>query len=139
MAVAPSEQRKGIGKLLFRSALAILQEKVGEPAGLLLEVQNEKHARDEKDRAIRRGRLLFYKKLGAKMVTEHYLLPPQSGSDPEETYLLMMPHAIEHIPGDSLLKLIKAVYLRVYGYEADDLLLAMARKLPARCQLSDIP
>jgi len=139
MAVDPSLRQKGIGKLIFEHALDALQKQIENPIGMLLEVQNERCAQDEIDASIRKSRLRFYQKLGAKKITDHYLLPPQAGSEPEETYLLIVLYKkIDSISRDTLVQYIRAIHLEVYDYQSSDLLVRIAKNLPDKCILSDI-
>ena len=139
MAVHPTFQRRGIGKILYGHTLNLFEKKIQDPVGLLLEIQNEKLARDAKDRIIRVDRLAFYKKLGAKILTDHYLLPPQYGTEPEETYLMMVP-CIKEISFSRalILRYVKAIHSKVYHYYSDDLIRRIAERIPESSVLKDI-
>jgi GNAT superfamily N-acetyltransferase len=138
MAVIPSEQRKGIGQAIFRYTFEVFQRSVSDPLGLFLEIQSEKHASDPRDIAIRKDRIRFYKKLGAKIVIDNYLLPPQFGLEPEVTYLMIVPcKKIEYISRDFLIQVIKAIHLNVYRYDRNDLLEQMRKTLPERLLISE--
>lgn len=141
MAVLPSKQNKGIGKMIFQHTMGAFQREVIEPVGLLLEVQNEKYAQNDRDKEIRRGRLNFYRQLGAKIITDHYLLPPQSGIEPEETYLLLVPcsnKTLDFNTKENILQYTKVIHQQVYQYYSDDLWREMASKLPDKSIVTDI-
>lgn len=116
MAVILSERQKGIGQAIFRYTFEVFQRSVFDPLGLFLETQSKKHASDLRDIAIRKDRIMFYKKLAARIVIDNYLLPPQFGLEPEVTYHMIVPcKKIEYnISRDILLQVIKAMHLPSY-------------------------
>lgn len=139
MVVHPSLQRRGIGKILFGHTLNLFERKIKEPIGLLLEIQNETLAHDAKDRIIRIDRLAFYKKLGAKVITDRYLLPPQFGSEPEQTYLMIVPFIKDvSFSRELILRYVKEIHSRVYHYHSDELIRRIGESIPANIILKDI-
>jgi hypothetical protein len=69
--------------------------------------------------------------LGAKIVDGvDYLHPPlQSGSDPEDMYLVMRPlKEIDYLSKESVVKYIDAIYTTIYQYQGHDLLAEIACK-----------
>ncbi len=139
MAVTLGHQGRGIGSKLFRYTLERFRAEVTNPTGLLLEVQKE-DVNDSAERRKRIDRIRFYARLGAKiLVGVNYRLPPQHGSDPEETYLMIVPlKNLRSLSKNSILEFVKAVYSRVYRYQSDDLLDMVARDLPRTIRISDV-
>ena len=136
LAVAPFKQGLGLGTLLFNHALRQAARQIPHFLGLVMEVQREDLALEPKEQRIREARLRFYRRLGAKVITRSYFLPPQSGTKPEEMYLLILPavHPIL-LDKDQMLNIIWALHFRVYGYVRKDLLELTAKGLPGRLEL----
>ncbi len=139
MAVARDYQGIGIGSMLLDYVLGDYRRYDPLSSGLLLEVQTESVA-DPKERSIRESRIKFYQKRGAKILSGvHYLLPPQQGSIPEETYLMMVPmRKINALSKEAVCQYIRAVYMKVYHYNRNDLLDVTASKMPASIELSNV-
>ena len=123
MAVAKGQQRKGIGRSLLLYLLEFFRQRIDVPVGMLLEIQKE-DVEDIAERKDRSDRIRFYNSLGAKnMSGVRYLVPPQAGSEPEETYLMIIPtRRINSIPRESVLRNVQSIYSRVYQYTKGDLL-----------------
>jgi GNAT superfamily N-acetyltransferase len=139
MAVLPEYQRRGIGSKLFSYVLGEFSCENPKWLGLLLEVQVESVA-DSKERTERESRIKFYLRLGAKILLGvHYLIPPQHGTSPEETYLMIVPHKrIQSLSKDTVCRYIRAIYARVYDYSGNALLQMIAEKMPVEIELSNI-
>jgi GNAT superfamily N-acetyltransferase len=136
LAISPSRQGAGLGTLLFRHALGEVERRIPGAIGMLLEVQRDDLAADPGERKLREARLRFYRRLGAKLITESYFLPPQSGDAPEEMYLMILPIA-PHLALDkgTVLELVWALHSRVNCYGKRDLLERTARGLPERLEI----
>jgi GNAT superfamily N-acetyltransferase len=139
MAVLPEYQGKGIGSKLFSYVLGEFSRENPKWLGLLLEVQVESVA-DSKERTKRESRIKFYLRLGAKILLGvHYLIPPQHGTSPEETYLMIVPQKrIQSLSRDTVCRYIRAIYTRVYDYSGNTLLKETAEKMPVKIELSNI-
>jgi GNAT superfamily N-acetyltransferase len=136
LAVAPFRRGMGLGTLLFKHALGQVALHIPGALGMLLEVQREDLAADSEERSLREARLRFYYKLGAKVITRSYFLPPQSGDVPEEMCLLILPTVSPLIlDKDCMLKLVWALHSRVYCYGKRDLLRMTAKGLPEQMEL----
>jgi GNAT superfamily N-acetyltransferase len=135
LAVEPSRRGGGLGTTLFRHALAEASRHVPALRGMLLEIQREDLAGGPEERTLREARLRFYRRLGARLITRSYFLPPQSGTAPEEMYLMILPTAHQTLDRGALLELVWALHSRVYGYHRRDLLELTARRLPERVDI----
>lgn len=135
MAIIPEYRRKGLGTELFRRTLNRFKRICPHSIGLFLEVQNEDFD-DLVERRIRKNRIGFYRRFGAKKVGNlDYLLPPQHGTRPEEMHLMIVPtKKVKSLSREYLLGLIKTIYAKVYGYRKDDLL-----KKFSRTKMSNLP
>ena len=139
MAVVPQFQNQGLGTMIFRHTLAELQSQIKNLTGLLLEIQKE-DAIDSIESIKRKNRIRFYAKLGVKVLADvHYLIPPQHGDEPEETYLMMVPlKKIESLSHDSVIRYIDAIYKQVYQYTNNDLLAKINQFLPNVIRISNM-
>jgi len=139
MAVAPENQSKGIGSIIFWHNIQELESKIANPVGLILEVQREDGFGSTE--AIRRKRRLrFYTKLGARLLEGvNYLIPPQYGSEPEKTYLMILPlKRVNSFTKETVVKYINAIYNGVYGYYENDLIDKISYSLPSRIKICDL-
>ena len=139
MAVAPENQSKGIGSIIFWHNIQELESKIANPVGLILEVQREDGFGSTE--AIRRKRRLrFYTKLGARLLEGvNYLIPPQYGSEPEKTYLMILPlKRVNSFTKETVVKYINAIYNCVYGYYENDLIDKISYSLPSRIKICDL-
>ncbi len=139
MAIKPQYQRQGIGTKLFQYTFDVFEQETDNPTGLLLEIQKE-GADNIFESQIRRDRIRFYAKLGAKnLAGVTYLLPPQYGTEPEEMYLMIVPFGnIEALPKTLVLRYIKAIYTKLYEYKNKDLLNTISKTMPKTIQLIPI-
>jgi len=139
MAVAPENQSKGIGSIIFWHNIQELESKIANPVGLILEVQREDGFGSTE--AIRRKRRLrFYTKLGARLLEGvNYLIPPQYGSEPEKTYLMiLLLKRVNSFTKETVVKYINAIYNGVYGYYENDLIDKISYSLPSRIKICDL-
>lgn len=133
MAVAIDYQRKKIGTRLFEFTVAKARSKISDSIGMLIEIQRE-DGTDPEERQTRTDRIRFYSRLGAKVLQGvHYLLPPQHGTEPEDTYLMIVPFMkIHSITKNTLLQYIKNIYTTIYQYTNNDLISYTEKTLPHR-------
>ena len=139
MAVAPEYQGKGIGSIIFWHNIHELESKISRPIGLFLEVQREDGV-DAIEAIRRKRRLGFYTKLGVRLLEGvNYLIPPQHGSEPEKTYLMILPlKKVSFFTKEKVVKYIKAIYDSVYGYFENDLIDKISYSLPSRIKICDL-
>lgn len=140
MAVSPNHRKRGIGMELFKFTLERFSSVVYSGIGLLLEVQRE-DAPDPLESKIRKNRIRFYTKAGAKVLDGvNYILPPiHHGTNAEEMYLMIRPlKQIHYLAKESVVQYIHTIYSTIYQYESNDLLDSTSNKLPARIMLRDM-
>ena len=135
LAIAPSRQGVGLGTLLFSHALGEAVRHIPDALGMLLEIQREDLAADPGERKLREARLRFYRRLGARLITRSYFMPPQSGTEPEEVYLMILPTAHCTFDRGTMRELVWALHSRVYGYGRKDLLERTEKELPERLEV----
>ena len=89
---------------------------------------------------IRKRRLGFYTKLGVRLLEGvNYLIPPQHGSEPEKTYLMILPlKKVSFFTKEKVVKYINAIYKNVYGYHENDLIDKISYSLSSRIKISDL-
>ena len=134
--VSPKCRGIGIGSQLFSLTLEHLHESIGPQADMFIEVDSEKNELPLHENAARKMRLKFYRKLGAKMITDRYLIPHFDGSEPEEMYLMIKPVSERHFfEREQLIEYVGAIHKRVYRY-GTDLADKMTLALPKTIQLS---
>jgi GNAT superfamily N-acetyltransferase len=139
MTVAPNLQRRGIGKDLFRFTLQWCSSQIVNIIGLLMEIQKE-NVPDLRENRIRKNRISFYARLGAKVLDGvNYLLPSQDNSEPEEMYLMIAPLTeIKYLPKSSVIQYVRSLYSTIYQYKDNDLLNITFNNLPKIIMLRDI-
>jgi len=139
MAVSPNYQRRGIGRDLFRYTLQWCTSQVYNLIGVLIEIQKE-NVPDSHEIFIRKNRINFYARLGAKVLDGvKYLLPSQDNGEPEEMYLMLAPLAELHsMPKCSVIKYVSMIYSTIYQYRDNDLLNNTFSNLPPIIMLRDI-
>lgn len=139
IAVSTKYQRKGIGKALFQFTCKKCSSYTSDVIGLLIEVQKENVA-DLNENYIRKNRIKFYTRLGAKVLDGvNYLLRPQNGGNLEEMYLMMRSlTATNSLSKVSVFQYISALYSTLYQYENNDLLTMIFSNLPTTGHLRDL-
>lgn len=106
--------------------------------GLTFEVQRGSSNSSEPDKnGIRQRRILFYTRFGAKIFEGlHYLLPNAHGGEPEDMYLMLVPNLdIPYITKNSVIRIIKRIYLAIYHCYESDLIDLTIVGLPSRIRL----
>lgn len=140
MAVNPNHRRRGIGMELFKFTLERFSSVVYSGIGLLMEIQRE-DVPDPLKSKIRRNRIRFYTKAGAKVVDGvNYILPPiHHGTNTEEMYLMIRPlKEIHYLAKESVVQYIHTIYTTIYQYEGNDLPDSTSNKLPTRIMLRNM-
>ena len=132
MAVLPTFQRRGVGGKLFEFTNNELNHLLLDNIGMLLEVPKE-NVFDPDELLIRKRRLLFYFRLGVKVLKGvNYLLPIQvDGDAAEEMYLMIkLSKNITSISKKIVADFINSVYTDVYDYRKTDLLCRTITSMP---------
>jgi GNAT superfamily N-acetyltransferase len=140
MAIISTYRGRGIGKELFKFTFDKFCSLINNGIGLLMEIQIEE-VNDPEENAIRKNRIRFYTRLGAKLLEGvNYLLPQfQNGIMPENMYLMIRP--IEDIPylsKVSVVGYICAIYSSMYQNHCNNLLAKVSQNLPSRIMLRTI-
>ena len=125
MAVASQYRNAGLGTELFRRSLEIARQAwQSQPSSLLLEVDSDRE--DSPDRAVRRLRLQFYRRLGCLAIAGlHYILPLPGVGPPPEMELLVYrqptrPDMRSQVPKSEVARWLKTIYQKIYRCSPDD-------------------
>jgi hypothetical protein len=109
--------------------------------GVLMEIQRE-DAPDPLESKIRKNRIRFYTKAGAKVLDGvNYILPPiHHGINAEDMYLMIRPlkhtqqqQQIQYLAKESVVQYIHTIYSTIYQYESNDLLDSIMCCKPCFC------
>jgi len=121
MVINDSFQRKGIGSKLLQYCIESMQSK--NFLGLLLEIQLE-DVNDLDEQKIRKDRIHFYKKFGAKTFENvEYYIPPQSGNIAEKLHLMIIPfNEIGDFSKKSVEDIVRKMHLEIYDSKRMDLI-----------------
>jgi len=121
MVINDSFQRKGIGSKLLQYCIDSMQSK--NFLGLLLEIQLE-DVNDSDEKKIRKDRIRFYKKFGAKTFENvEYYIPPQSGNIAEKLHLMIIPfNEIGDFSKKSVEDIVRKMHLEIYDSKRMDLI-----------------
>ena len=121
MVINDSFQRKGIGSKLLQYCIDSMQSK--NFLGLLLEIQLE-NVNDLDEQKIRKDRIHFYKKFGAKTFENvEYYIPPQSGNIAEKLHLMIIPfNEIGDFSKKSVEDIVRKMHLEIYDSKRMDLI-----------------
>lgn len=137
MAIIPNYRRRGIGEDLFKFTFEKFGSLVSNGIGLLMEIQRQ-NVLDSEESLVRKNRIRFYTRLGAKVLEGvNYLLPPvRNGIEAEEMYLMIRPLGeVHYLSRASVVKYIRAIYSTIYQYHTNTLLERTLQKLPTRITL----
>ena len=120
MAVDAGHRNSGFGQRLFQR---VVQESVsirGEPLPLLVEVDSDREA--STDRAMRKRRLQFYRRLGCLRVEGRPYTPPSPGEGPlpEMDLLVHLPAGFPGLRKAQLRHWLGIIYECVYDCRRDD-------------------
>ena len=121
MVINGSFQRKGIGSKLLQYCIEVMKSK--NFLGLLLEIQLE-DVNDLDEQKIRKDRIHFYKKFGAKTFENvEYYIPPQSGNIAEKLHLMIIPfNEIGDFSKKSVEDIVRKMHLEIYHSKRSDLI-----------------
>ena len=122
MVINDSFQRKGIGTKLLQHCIEAMKSKKSF-LGLLLEIQLD-DVDDADDQKIRKDRIRFYKKFGAKTFENvEYFIPPQSGDIAEKLHLMIIPfNGLDSLPKKSIEGFVRKMHLEIYQSKRMDLI-----------------
>ena len=141
MAITPAYRRRGMGKELFKFTFDKFCSLINNGIGLLMEIQIE-GVNDPKEKVVRKNRIRFYTRLGAKLLEGvNYLLPPtQNDNVPEKMYLMIRPIGdLPYLSKVSIVGYIRAIYFTLYQHQhCNNLLDSISQKLPSRIMLRTI-
>lgn len=128
MVINDSFQRRGLGSKLLQYCIDSIQSR--DFLGLLLEIQLE-DAEDYDEQKIRKDRIRFYKKFGAKTFENvEYFIPPQYGSVAEKMHLIIIPfNEIDSFPKKIVEKIVRKMHLGIYHSKRMDLIEKMIQSL----------
>jgi len=122
-----TKRSTGIGSKHMKQLLEILKSKYPEFLGLVLEIESTRQqGLEPADKTARQRRLAFYQRLGAKRLCRTYVWPSYSQKGSYRLAELMWfdfdPATIDdpHLPG-----IVRELYTRGYGAQADDPILEM--------------
>ncbi len=122
-----TKRSTGIGSKHMKRLLEILKSKYPEFLGLVLEIESTRqHGLEAPEKTARQRRLNFYQRLGAKRLCRTYVWPSYALKGTYRLAELMWfdfdPSTIDdpHLPG-----IIKELYMKGYGAQADDPILEL--------------
>lgn len=120
MVIKDKLQKQGLGSKLLQHCIDDIQSR-GSFLGLLLEIQLEDGNSDEQK--IRKDRIRFYKKFGAKTFENvEYYIPPQSGDIAEKMHLMIIPFNVDSFPKESVENFVRKMHLEIYHSKRIDLI-----------------
>ena len=120
MAVRRELRGQGIGSALFREVAKVAMDETPAPIWLILEVDDDREGSQE-DRKLNHRRIEFYRRLGARLLTNVPYLFPSSRTEPVPMRLMVLPLCPDSILSPRDLRLaIQDIFLGVHGRRADD-------------------
>jgi GNAT superfamily N-acetyltransferase len=132
MAVKEKYRNEGVGSSFVKNIFKIGQIK---NKTFVLEVDDPQ---DGDDRGIRKRRVQFYKRNGAKEIKGvKYFLPPLQGNSPTQMIIMLIsPRNEAHMPGQLLKRLFKLIYKELYSRnESDPLLKSFIDVIPPEVEI----
>jgi len=134
MVITDSFQRKGLGSKLLQYCIDSAQSRGF--LGLLLEIQLE-NVDDSDEQKIRKDRIRFYKKFGAKTFENvEYYIPPQSGDTAERMHLMIIPvNELDSFPKKTVENLVRKMHLEIYHSKRMDLIEKTVQSLTENIKL----
>ena len=121
MVIKDSFQRRGIGSKLLQHCIESMKSR--NLLGLLLEIQLD-DVDDSDEQKIRKDRIRFYKKFGAKTFENvEYFIPPQSGNIAEKLYLMIIPfNELDSFSKKTVESFVRKMHLDIYQSKRIDLI-----------------
>ena len=121
MVIQDSFQRRGIGSKLLQHCIESMKSR--NLLGLLLEVQLD-DVDDSDEQKIRKDRIRFYKKFGAKTFENvEYFIPPQSGNIAEKLHLMIIPfNELDSFSKKTVESFVRKMHLDIYQSKRIDLI-----------------
>jgi GNAT superfamily N-acetyltransferase len=122
MVINDSFQKKGIGSKLLQFCIDSMKSR-NSFLGLVLEIQLE-DVNDPDEQKIRKDRIRFYKKFGAKTFENvEYYIPPQSGNIAEKLHLMIIPfNELDSVSKKSVENIVRKMHLEIYDSKRMDLI-----------------
>lgn len=138
MVIKDSFQKRGIGSKLLQYCIDSIQSR--DFLGLLLEIQLE-NVDDSDEQQIRKDRISFYQKFGAKTFENvEYYIPPQVGDVAERMYLMMIPfNGVDSFPKKVIENIVRKMHLEIYHSKRIDLVEKTVQSLSENVKLVWIP
>ncbi len=134
MAVIPQKQGKGIGSAMFQSIIKDVNTTTDFVGIMFLVLQENQNLNS--DQEIRKKRIRFYSKMGAKKLENIFIPLPPDGK--KKAYLMFYSFTkINSFSNYMVVKYINSIY-RIYQYENTDLLNIIKRNLPSQIRLLSI-
>lgn len=132
MAVRSDLRNQGLGATLFQALVDIVSQERPGADYLLLEVDDDRRG-DSADQLIARRRIGFYRRLGAKLLTNvHYLFPSHNGPPVPMRLMAYEFHQGKPISKSAIGAAMGAIFTVVHGRSANDpLLLSIIGALPS--------
>ena len=132
VAVKKNYRNEGIGTKFVENIFDTVK---AEDAYFILEVENPDYGNNREERT---SRVEFYKRLKAKKMKDvRYILPPLSGTIPEEMILMVLSRdKKDKFSGELVKKTIIQIYKELYGRNEDDpLLKSFINNVPTEVEL----
>ena len=134
MVIKDSFQKRGMGSKLLQYCIDSIQSR--DFLGLLLEIQLE-NVDDSDEQQIRKDRISFYQKFGAKTFENvEYYIPPQVGDVAERMHLMMIPfNGVDSFPKKVIENLVRKMHFEIYHSKRIDLIEKTAQSLSENVKL----
>ncbi len=134
MVIKDSLQRRRLGSKLLQYCIDSIRSR--DFLGLLLEIQLE-NVDDSDEQQIRKDRIRFYKKFGAKTFENvEYYIPPQVGDVAERMHLMMIPlNDVDSFPKKVIENIVRKMHLEIYHSKRIDLVEKTAQSLSENVKL----
>lgn len=120
MAVRPELRGQGIGSALFREVSKVATHDASAPNWLVLEVDDDREGTQE-ERRLNHRRIEFYRRLGARLLTNVPYLFPSDSAEPVPMRLMVLPLRSDSSLSPADLRLaIQDIFRGVHGRSGND-------------------